>query len=64
MNATLVCNECSASLEIQEGHRTAICPYCRCPSVVERPAAPDRPNPTFVLPFTVTPDNARGAVSR
>src|SRR5688572_24638992 len=60
---TLECTECAAALEIKEGHRTAICPYCRCPSVVERPAAPDRPNPTFVLPFTITPERARECVT-
>lgn len=57
------CRECAAALQIEAGHRTTICPYCRCPSVIERPAAPDRPNPTFVLPFTVTPDRVRDCVT-
>jgi hypothetical protein len=60
--STFQCSECGAALLVEAGHRTATCPYCRCPSVVERPETRDRPNPTFVLPFTVTPDHARQAV--
>lgn len=59
----LRCGECGASMVLGE-HRTAVCPYCACPSVVERPAAPDRPNPIFVLPFTVTRARAVADVAR
>jgi len=51
--ATLQCGECGAALVLGE-YRTAVCPYCASPTVVERPPAPDRPNPIFALPFTVT----------
>ena len=51
MDATvLACQQCGAAIAVA-GHRTASCPYCASPSVVERPASPDRPNPTFVLTF-------------
>ena len=33
--------------------RTARCPYCDSPAVVDRPATEDRPDPTFVLPVTI-----------
>jgi hypothetical protein len=59
----LRCGECGASI-VLGSYRTAICPYCACPSVVERPAAPDLPNPVFVLPFTVTKDHAVADVKR
>ena len=45
-------------------YRTAICPYCASPSVVERPAAPDLPNPVFVLPFIVGKARAVADVGR
>jgi hypothetical protein len=34
--------------------RTAVCPYCAAPSVVERPPSLDRPAPTFTLGFALT----------
>lgn len=59
----LRCGECGASI-VLGAYRTAVCPYCACPSVVERPAAPDLPNPVFVLPFTVTKERAVADVGR
>jgi len=59
--ATLQCGECGAALVLGE-YRTAVCPYCASPTVVERPSAPGRPNPVFVLPFTVTQERARELV--
>ena len=59
----LRCGECGASILLGE-YRTAVCPYCACPSVVERPAAPDLPNPVFTLPFIVTKDRAVAEVGR
>ncbi|HWM84389.1 MAG TPA: hypothetical protein VNO33_01100 [Kofleriaceae bacterium] len=58
---TLQCGECGAAIVLGE-YRTAVCPYCASPTVVERPAAPGRPNPVFVLPFTVTQERARELV--
>lgn len=58
---TFKCGECGAELAMGN-YRTAVCPYCASPSVVERPAAPDRPNPVFVVPFTTTKERAVQAV--
>ncbi len=58
------CNDCGAELMVEAGHRTATCPYCKSPSVIERPPSYDRPAPTFVLPFTVTGERARQAVEQ
>jgi hypothetical protein len=55
------CGECGAAL-VLGSYRTTICPYCACPTVVERPASPDRPTPVFVVPFTVAQERARLAV--
>lgn len=60
----LVCRECGAQLRIEPELRTAICPYCASPSVVERPPTRDRPNPTFALGFSVTRDAAVAEVRR
>jgi hypothetical protein len=59
----LRCGECGASI-LLGAYRTAVCPYCACPSVVERPAAPDLPNPVFVLPFIVGKERAVADVGR
>lgn len=59
----LRCGECGASIVVG-AYRTAVCPYCASPSVVERPAAPDLPNPVFTLPFTVTKQRATAEVGR
>ncbi len=56
------CQQCGAALQV-EGHRTASCPYCACPTVVERPAAADRPNPAFVLTFAAGDDLPKRALS-
>lgn len=59
---TIECQTCGAGLSPPAGQRTARCPYCASPSVIERPPAPDRPNPTFVMGFSVTKDAARDAL--
>jgi DNA-directed RNA polymerase subunit RPC12/RpoP len=61
---TFQCGDCGAALVVEAGHRTATCPYCKSPSVIERPASRERPDPTFILPFTVTGAHARQAVER
>lgn len=64
MEATvLACQQCGASLAIG-GHRTASCPYCASPSVIERPASADRPNPTFVLTFAAGDELPRRALGQ
>jgi hypothetical protein len=55
----LSCQSCGAQLVVADTLRTATCPYCAAPSVVERPPTPDRPLPTFALGFVQTPERAR-----
>jgi hypothetical protein len=58
---SFACTECGATLSFGNS-RSTICPYCRCPSVVERPASPDRPNPALVVPFGITEAAAHQAI--
>ncbi len=58
----LECQTCGASLVVDPNQRTATCPYCASPSVIERPPQWDKPAPTFVLGFTMTKDGAQGSV--
>ncbi len=46
-------------LEVAPEYRTAKCPYCASPQVVQRPPSPDRPNPTFVLAFVLAEERAK-----
>jgi hypothetical protein len=59
---TLACGNCGAALSFQAASRatrTATCPYCACPSFVERPAVDGRPDPAFVLAFARDAARAR-----
>jgi len=56
----LHCGECGAVVELSADARTATCLYCASPQVVERPPSAARPNPSFVLPFTIQEEQARG----
>ena len=47
----LTCQQCGAEL-VFDDVLTAICPFCTCPSFVERPPAPGRPTPLFALTFS------------
>jgi len=58
----LACGTCGAALDVGD-RRTAACPYCASPSVIERPPTPDRPNPTFVLTFGAGKDLPRKALA-
>lgn len=58
----LECQTCGASLLVDPNQRTALCPYCASPSVVERPPSQDRPHPHFVVGFTMTKEGAQGSV--
>lgn len=60
---TVACGNCGASLAF-DGARTATCPYCACPSFVERPPVAGRPDPRFVLTFTGDAARARGELTR
>jgi hypothetical protein len=52
------CRSCGAQIFFEALERTAHCPYCDSPSVVDRPASPDRPDPVFALGFAITRDDA------
>ena len=55
---TIGCENCGAVLQIAKEARTANCPYCDHPSVVERPVSADRPMPSFVLGFVLGQEDA------
>jgi hypothetical protein len=60
---TFACGHCGAAL-VCDGVRTATCPYCACPSFVERPPSADQPDPQFVVTFAGGADVARRALAR
>jgi hypothetical protein len=47
---------------VQSHMRTAQCPYCASPSIVQRPPSEDRPEPSFVVGFVVDHERASQAV--
>jgi hypothetical protein len=55
---SLQCDGCGAQIQVAVGLRTAKCPYCASPAVVERPADPSRPDPTFVIGFVIPKEKA------
>jgi hypothetical protein len=60
---TFACGNCGAALAF-EGVRTETCPYCACPSFVERPPAEGQPDPRFVVCFRADQAAARRAIER
>src|SRR5687768_11897803 len=58
MTLTLECQSCGAALIVEAHERTARCVYCTSPSIVERPASPDRPAPELVLGFVLPKERA------
>jgi hypothetical protein len=61
---SLQCQNCGATLDVTPELRTATCPYCASPSVVDRPPSADRPNPSFALGFVMPEAAAREAARR
>jgi rubrerythrin len=49
----LSCRSCGAKLVVEANRSTARCPYCDSPSVIDRPATTDRPDPVFAIGFAV-----------
>jgi hypothetical protein len=47
------CESCGATVVAEASSRTARCPYCDSPSVIDRTATVDRPDPTFAIGFGV-----------
>jgi hypothetical protein len=58
------CRSCGATLLFEETERSIRCPYCDSPSVVDRPATPDRPDPVFALGFAISRDDAAARMRR
>ena len=58
------CRSCGAQILFGPLQRTARCPYCDSPSVVDRPATENRPGPVFGLGFAVTRDEAARRMRR
>ena len=58
------CRSCGARIFFEALERTASCPYCDSPSVVDRPTSPDRPDPVFALGFAITRQDATARVQR
>ncbi len=56
------CESCGAKMTVEADLRTAICPYCGSPSVIERPPSEDRPQPEFALAFEVDKKRAEKLV--
>lgn len=56
----LACESCGAKLVVEATQRTARCPYCDSPSVIDRPVTPDRPDPIFAIGFVIDGNRARG----
>ena len=52
------CESCGAKVVLNPQQRTARCPYCDSPSVVDRQATMDRPDPVFVIGFAVDRNRA------
>jgi hypothetical protein len=52
------CQSCGSTLLLESNMRTAICPYCASPSIVERPATKNLPKPTFIIGFAVDHERA------
>ncbi|MGH1342484.1 MAG: hypothetical protein ACRBN8_13070 [Nannocystales bacterium] len=54
----LSCESCGASLNVEAGERTAMCPYCASPAVVAKPRAAGE-DPAFVVGFVIPEADAR-----
>jgi hypothetical protein len=57
----VTCESCGSTLVVGSLQRTTRCAYCDSSAVVDRPATHDRPDPTFVVPFSI---ERRAAISR
>ena len=63
-NLAIACESCGAEMDIEPLMRTARCPYCDSPAVVDRPRTEDRPDPVFAIGFTVDRTRAEGAIRK
>lgn len=58
------CRSCGAQILFEPLQRTARCPYCDSPSVVDRPVTEDRPDPVFGLGFVLSREEAARRMRR
>jgi hypothetical protein len=58
----ITCESCGAKVVIEPLLRTARCPYCDSPSVVDRPISQDRPDPVFAIRFGIGREQAAAAI--
>lgn len=58
------CESCGSQIQVEAHLRTATCPYCASPAVVERPREAGMPQPDFVLAFIVPHEQALAAARR
>jgi len=56
------CESCGAKVVVEALQRTSRCPYCDSPSVIDRPATANRPDPVFAIGFAVDRQQADGFV--
>jgi hypothetical protein len=56
------CQSCGAAMSVEAHLRTTTCPYCASPSVLERPASRDRPQPELAIAFEVDKKRAETLV--
>jgi DNA-directed RNA polymerase subunit RPC12/RpoP len=56
------CESCGATMAVEPRQRTSRCPYCDSPSVIDRPATTDRPDPVFAIGFAVDRQRAASSV--
>lgn len=58
------CESCGSLVQVEAHLRTAACPYCASPAVIERPLEAGRPAPLFVLGFVVPHERALAEARR
>ena len=58
------CEACGATVMVESHMRTAQCPYCASPSVIERTPTANRPDPVFIVGFVVNQSRATQIVQQ
>ena len=58
------CESCGAKIVVEAHLRTSSCPYCDSPSVIDRTATSDRPDPVFAIGFAIDRHRAGRLVRR
>jgi len=63
-DSEVLCQSCSALMVVDSSQRAVRCPFCDAAGVMKRPPSSGRPEPVFVLAFTLDREEATHAVSR